>query len=118
MSTTVQINVRMDQSLRDAGNAALGGKGLSPSLFVRAVWEKLAQRGEALEILLDAVFDKTEPHGDQSPVECGQALYATFLHDACLEGRTRNDAVEERAFDEMVEDAVVERWNDRSLGNG
>lgn len=118
MTTSVQLNVRMEQSLRDAGNAALDSKGLSPSAFVRAVWEKLAQRGEALETLLDAVFDKAEQHDEQSPIAHGQALYATFLHDACLEDRVRKAPVEERTFDEMVEDSVVERWNERGLGNG
>ena len=118
MSSTVQLNVRMDQSLRDAGNAALAGRNLSPSSFVRAAWEKLAQRGEQLEILLDAVFDKTDHDASQNPVELGQTLYATFLHDAGLEGRTLDEAIEERSFDEMAEDSLIERWRERGLDRG
>lgn len=118
MSSTVQLNVRMDQSLRDAGNAALAGRNLSPSSFVRAVWEKLAQRGEQLETLLDAVFDTSEQCADQSPVEFGQTLYATFLHDAGLEGRSLDAAIQERSFDEMMEDSLIERWRERGLDRG
>lgn len=118
MSVTVQLNVRMDQALRDAGNAALDSKSLSPSTFVRAVWEKLAQRGEQLEALLDAVFDKTEQHIGQSPVVHGQTLFTTFVHDAGLEDRTLSATVEERPFEEMMEDSLIERWQERGLTRG
>ncbi len=116
MSATVQLNVRMDQALRDAGNAALDGKNLSPSAFVRAAWEKLAQRGEQLEALLDVVFDKAEQRSSGSPVVCGQALYATFVHDAGLEGHALDAAIKGRPFEEMVADSLMERWAERGLG--
>ena len=118
MSSTVQLNVRMDQALRDAGNAALDSMNLSPSTFVRTIWERLAQRGEKLEVLLDAVFDTTEQHTEQSPIEHGQTLYAAFVQEAGLECRAHGVTSEERSFKEMVEDSLIERWEERGLDRG
>ena len=78
----------------------------------------MAQRGEKLEILLDAVFDKIDHDASQNPVELGQTLYATFLNNAGLEGRALDPANEERSFDEMAEDSLIERWRERGLGRG
>lgn len=116
MANIVQLNVRMDQSLRDAGNAALSSKRLSPSVFVRAAWEKLAQRGESLEVLLDAVFGKAEQAKEQSPVESGQLLYTAFVRDVGLEGRALDATTEGRSFGEIAEDSIMERWRERGLG--
>lgn len=38
----VMLNVRMERELREAGNAVLAELGVSPSAFVRAMWELLA----------------------------------------------------------------------------
>lgn len=47
METAVaQVNVRMNRSLKEAGDAALAELGLSPSDVVRKLWEKLSKRGE------------------------------------------------------------------------
>ena len=41
----VQLNVRLDASLREMGNAALDRIGVTPSQAVRALWEYLAVQG-------------------------------------------------------------------------
>jgi len=48
MEATSQLNVRMDRSLREAGEAALAEIGYTPAEFVRAAWTRLAQGGDAL----------------------------------------------------------------------
>ena len=44
-----QINVRIDRSLKDEGDAVLAEAGISPTRIVRDLWAKLAQRGTALD---------------------------------------------------------------------
>lgn len=48
MSTEAQINVRLDRSLKERGDAALSQIGLSPSAAVRLLWGRAAERGESL----------------------------------------------------------------------
>ncbi len=78
--------------------------------------QRIAQRGEQLEALLDVVFDKAEQRSSVSPVVCGQTLYATFVHDVGLEGHALGAAIEERPFEEMVANSLMERWVERGLG--
>lgn len=51
----VQFNIRMPRELRDAGNAALASEGITPSAYVRAVWDRLARRGRDLQEMLSLV---------------------------------------------------------------
>ena len=117
MDATVQLNVRMARDLRDAGNATLEGRGVSPSEFVRAAWNKLAARGEGLEALLAAVFSEAnEPAQPDDPFIRGQLLYDEAL--AAAGGLRASDAVDERPFSEMMEGALLERWDERELSHG
>lgn len=121
MGATVQLNVRMERSLRDAGNAALQGRHISPSEFVRAVWDKIAQRGQPLEDVLAAVFGETQARGRDfeaevaSPIDQGQTLYATLLHELGMEGTSHADAFVGRGHEQMMEDALLERWREKGL---
>ncbi len=117
MDAMVQLNVRMARDLRDAGNASLEGRGLSPSEFVRAVWDKLAKRGEDLESLLEAVFPAdAEPALSDDPIVRGQLLYDEAL---AVAGVSRTSVkTDKRPFVEMMEDALLERWDERGLSNG
>lgn len=38
----VMLNVRMERSVREQGNAVLAELGVTPSQYVRAMWDKLA----------------------------------------------------------------------------
>lgn len=62
----VQLNVRMERRLRNAGNDALASKGWSPSEFIRAAWEQLAARGPAFDALLEAVQGDSRLHAEQT----------------------------------------------------
>lgn len=48
MAATAQLNVRMDASLKAAGDAALAQIGYAPVDFVRAVWGRLARQDDGL----------------------------------------------------------------------
>lgn len=119
MSNTVQLNVRMERSLRDAGNAALEYQNISPSVFVRAVWEKLAQRGQALEDAVELFLGEPERlnagSDELSPVDQGQALYNTLLQDVGLDGANLQGLYDSWGHDDMRENALVERWCERGL---
>ena len=55
-----QINVRLEQSVKDAGTDALANIGLSPSAAIRALWEKAAKRGKHLEEIRALLFDDAQ----------------------------------------------------------
>lgn len=50
-----QINVRIERSLKEGGDAALAEAGLSPTQVVRDLWSKLAQRGTAIDQVVEAL---------------------------------------------------------------
>ena len=53
--TMAQINVRIDRTLKEAGDAALAEAGISPSQVVRGLWGKLAERGTSLDEVMGAL---------------------------------------------------------------
>lgn len=44
-SRPVQMNVRMDRQLKDAGDAVLAQIGMTPSQAVRELWQYLTENG-------------------------------------------------------------------------
>lgn len=62
----VQLNVRMERSLREAGNAALADMGYAPSEYIRELWSRLAEgRGLAVGVpgrLIGADGDGSAEH--------------------------------------------------------
>lgn len=42
---SVQMNVRLDRQLKEAGDAVLASLGMTPSQAVRELWEYLVERG-------------------------------------------------------------------------
>lgn len=118
MESTVQLNVRIDKDLRDAGNAALESKGLSPSTFIRGIWNRLAQRGEALESLCEIVDDsKVSAPAAIDPLEQGQLLYTHLLHDVGLNETTRLSfgSGDDKS---RLEEALYEQWHEKGLAHG
>lgn len=47
-----QVNIRMDQGLKRAGDTVLAQMGISPTQLVRAVWAKVACGAQACEQLV------------------------------------------------------------------
>ena len=46
---SAQLNVRMDEQLKQSGDAALASIGFSPSETIRIIWKKASLRGKDLE---------------------------------------------------------------------
>ncbi|WP_165443571.1 hypothetical protein [Olsenella sp. Marseille-P4559] len=78
---SVQVNVRMDKALRDAGDAGLAAMGVSPTQAVRAVW-RLAAAGpagiDALERLFaaDVPASGADASSDENPLRQGWDLFS------------------------------------------
>lgn len=119
MATTVQLNVRMERSMRDAGNMALESIGLSPSMVVRALWEMIAQRGQGLEDVVALLFADNEgrrmTEDVASPIDRGQALYDELLCAVGMEGENLSRLFYKRTDKQMREDALAERWREKGL---
>ena len=118
MSTkqTAQVNVRMDAALKQAGDAALGEAGLTPSAAVRALWQKASKRGQDLEEVAQLCASASTATSAPTPaanealargpriVEEGmRALGISQLH------------VQEGSDAELLEAALLERYEERRL---
>lgn len=80
-NTMAQVNVRMERKLKQRGDAALAEVGISPSDIVRALWNKVALRGAALDQVKRLLFSSDEVQvvpEDASPVREGWALADEF----------------------------------------
>lgn len=113
-----QINVRIEKSLKTAGDAALVEEGLSPSEVVRALWRKISQRGkdfaEVREVLFsgeDAGIDATS--GEKSLLEqgwhCADELYRSCGYDVF------GAPAYEKAWDDLYAEALDAHFDQRGL---
>ncbi len=120
MEEAVQLNVRMDRALRDAGNEALRSEGVSPSELVRSIWSLVAQRGEALKSVMDLVRGEAAAGEKQAddPLDRGQLLYDHALYVTGVHRSVAAQALCRRSFDEMAEDALLDKWDERGLLDG
>jgi antitoxin component of RelBE/YafQ-DinJ toxin-antitoxin module len=70
MAATAQLNVRLEQSLKQSGDAVLARHGVSPSEAVRGLWHFMAANQQ-----LPAILDLQNPDsGKPAPPAAGLAL--------------------------------------------
>lgn len=69
-----QINVRIDRSLKDEGDAVLAEAGMSPTSIVRSLWTKLAQRGTALDEVVAALDAGGRTSEEQAAIDAKMAV--------------------------------------------
>lgn len=69
-----QINVRIDRSLKDEGDAVLAEAGISPTRIVRDLWTKLAQRGTALDEVVAALGASGFTPDEQAAIDAKLAV--------------------------------------------
>lgn len=110
------INVRLDSTLKNAGDAALAEEGVSVSQIVRALWSKLAERGKTMEDLKRLLLDgsnEAQGGGTSNPVARGWELADEF----CLRvGYNPSKArKQEQAWDELYTHAMDEHYEERGL---
>ena len=81
---TAQINVRINRSLKEAGDLSLARCEVSPSQIVRELWECLAQGTDAVDHVRDAFSSYGEgPAGEQQVRQKVTAVQRmTTLHDS------------------------------------
>lgn len=60
-----QMNIRMDNMLKQSGNAALSSLGITPSQAVRALWEFLTIQQTLPSELLRLLHPKETPHATE-----------------------------------------------------
>ena len=89
-SRPVQMNVRMDRQLKEAGDAVLAHIGMTPSQAVRELWQYLTENGHMPvakknddEVLPDDIRSKAS----SSRVSEGAALISNFYERSRFRGR-------------------------------
>ena len=102
---TAQINVRIERSLKEAGDAALGELGISPSEAVRALWASLSRRGAARDQMLAMLASSAEREaGGPGRGERSEAVERMAARYAALgSGRAAAlPALDERGWDDLA----------------
>ena len=78
-SATAQMNIRLLPQVKEAGDQALARMGVTPTEFVRSIWEKLAEDGEERSRLEAIALGQTEASETNPQVEAlarARRLYA------------------------------------------
>lgn len=110
----VQMNIRMDSTLKEAGNAAIAELGLTPSQVVRALWEYVAVQGN-LPPMLGRAF-KTHANGENSEndrhlshVDGGAAIVSTFYETIGIDEPLR-ESIDYDELRELAAAEQLEKW--------
>lgn len=103
----VQMNVRIDRQLKEAGDTVLAHIGMTPSQAVRALWEYLVinERMPSKEGSAEILSDEA----NQRFVESRAAQGSHIIRDACLKyGIPVPDLSGD--YDDLYEEAMAERY--------
>lgn len=114
----VQINARLEQPLKQAGNDALASIGFSPSAAIRALWEKAALRGKDLEEV--QMLLSGEPHRSPDAAEKLASLEKARMHvfDILEELGVKDPYTPPTGFEsdkEALAAALMQRMEERGL---
>lgn len=103
----VQMNVRMDRQLKEAGDTVLAHIGMTPSQAVRALWEYLVinERMPSKEGSAEILSDEA----NQRFAESRAAQGSHIIRDSCLKyGVPVPDLSGD--YDDLYEEAMAERY--------
>lgn len=117
MEASVQLNVRMDRSLKEAGDEALAQIGLNPSQAIRALWEKASRRGKDLEEV-SALLCESDKRQAKDEGKADDALLTswTLVEDMLTSYGMTYTSSDDRPDDKaMLEEALHERLVERGL---
>ncbi|EBA39872.1 addiction module antitoxin, RelB/DinJ family [Collinsella aerofaciens ATCC 25986] len=101
----VQMNVRIDRQLKEAGDAVLTHIGMTPSQAVRTLWEYLVVNGR-----MPSKGDAAAPVSDGvEPMESRAAQGSHIVRDSCLK---YGIPIPEFSgdYDDLYEEAMAERY--------
>lgn len=120
-SSVVQMNIRIDSQLKDAGDRVLERAGLSPTKAVRALWERLTSFSDdpqkAVELL-------SPSEGTSAPsIEAERARKLRVAQEAAQivarslagQGIDVSSVADDTPYDELRERALMERLRERGL---
>lgn len=120
-SAVVQMNVRIDAQLKDAGDCVLEKVGLSPTKAVRALWERLASFSDAPEKAVKLLLPSdgaSEPSIEAERArklrvaQEGAQIVARSLAELGIDVSSVTDEI---PYDELRERALMERLGERGL---
>ena len=115
----VQMNVRIPRALKVAGDEALASVGFTPSGAVRALWEKVAERGEGLSEIVSLLSGTSDAHAmasldDDDPVFRGQRIIDDGLRAMGIDpsrlkpsGLSDEELMEAAYYDKMAERGLL-----------
>jgi len=117
MGATVQLNIRMDRSLKEAGDEALAQIGLNPSQAIRALWEKASRRGADLDEVSTLLCgrDKLQAN-DASTIDEVLSTSWTLVEDMLASYNLTYTPIDNMPDDStLLEEALYERLTERGL---
>ena len=119
-AATAQINARIEADVKAAGDAAFANAGYTPTQVIRALWGFAAKNmhdREKISSLLESIADE----GDRSrkktleeileEVERGPRIIEQALREMGIE----NPSPPTKTYDELREEAYLEKWTERGL---
>lgn len=111
---TLQMNVRIPADIKRSGDDALAGIGLTPSVVVRALWEKASRRGKDLaEVASLLATQKAEALSADDPALDGASIVNAAM--AKLGYQLGEAAVPALSDSDLMELALADRLAERNL---
>lgn len=113
-----QMNVRIDNEMRVAGNLALESAGFTPARAVRGLWKFAASnRSNPERIRRELRFLGDVPEGDNEREERARAIREGWLlaDEGLATLGLSLDGVRPLSLDELKEQAYRERWEAKGL---
>ena len=121
-SQVAQINVRIERSLKEEGDAALAEAGLSPSQIVRDLWGRLAQRGTALSEVISVLGSDEYTSDERAAIKARLEILDRIAHRRDeLASRLGLSAADMPIYpdgyewQERVQQERVRKWDRRGL---
>lgn len=111
-SRPVQMNVRMDRQLKEAGDAVLAHLGMTPSQAVRELWQYLTENGHmpvAKENNVEVPSVDTRSKAGSSHVSEGAALVSNFYERFSIPRPSPDEPFD---YDELYDQMMCERFSD------
>lgn len=111
-SRPVQMNVRMDCQLKEAGDAVLAQIGMTPSQAVRELWQYLTENGRmpvAKRNNDEVPSDDMRSKVSSSRVSEGAALISNFYERFSIQKPSPDEAFD---YDELYDQMMCERFSD------
>ena len=114
---SVQMNVRIDESLKANGDRAFADLGLTPSHAVRALWEYASRNAGDKEALRTLMNSLAGPEDDSRAERVIQARRGANLVNNLLakHGLHLKDPYQEIPYEQLREEALIERFEEKEL---